>query len=359
MDIKEAIILGRMTYQVMLAKITKFPRPVSVNLQVTKVCNLDCPYCFADLHSLTQVPDPSTRETLETIDELYKYGCRHIILMGGEPLIRKDIGAIIKYIKSKWMRCEMVTNGYFVQRHIESLKLLDSLCISIDGPKEPNDKARGEGCHDKVLEAIPFLKKHGIKMRIHAVLTRYNLDSGLPYIGNLAKEFGIPFNFSMIMLPPDKRPDYINFTDEEITRFLHEYRRYRDEGYPVFTSDACFDYMLNWPKKGAYTIYLDDKLTPEEVRSVMPCNYGQYNAFMDMDGNVYKCCLTWKNGLNWREHGMRKCIEHVGKNLINCLSCRSIGDIERAILLRFASMENLKMVFKYMARSLSKTRTNN
>ena len=42
-NIRQGIILGRMGGQVLLAKITKKPRPVSTNLQVTKVCNLDCP----------------------------------------------------------------------------------------------------------------------------------------------------------------------------------------------------------------------------------------------------------------------------------------------------------------------------
>lgn len=352
MKVKEMISLGRMVWQVILAKVTKFPRPTSVNLQVTKYCNLNCPYCFADLETLKGVKELSTQETLETIDELYKYGCRHIILMGGEPLIRKDIGEVIRYIKSKRMRCEVVTNGYFVDRHIDDLKICDSVCISLDGPKEVNDRLRGDGCHDKVLNAISLLKSKKIKSRIHAILTRYNLEVGLPYIANIAKENGFPFNFSMIMLRHEKRPDYIHFTEEEIVKFLNQYKWYRDNGFPVFTSDSCFEYMLNWPKKGDCTIYVDDKLTPEQMRWVIPCNYGQYNAFVDVDGKVYKCCLTWKNGLNWREHGMKACLEHIGKNLIGCISCRSIGDIERALLLNFASVNNIRMVFKYITMRL-------
>ena len=349
MKLTEMYVLASMFGQVLASKITKRPRPVSVNLQVTKFCNLKCPYCFADLGSLAEIKELSTKEIFETINELRKYGCRHIILMGGEPLMRKDIGEIIRYIKGKRMRCEIVTNGFFVDRYIQALKLCDSVCISLDGPKEPNDRLRGDGCHDRVLNAMEILSDNKIKARIHAILTRYNLESGLPYIAETAKKFGFVFNFSMVMLRQDIRPDFINFTEEEIVRFLNDYRRYRDNGYPVFTSNTCFDYMLNWPKKGDYTIFRDDDLTPAQWKWVMPCNYGRYNAFVDVDGRGFKCCLTWKNGLNWREKGMRQAIDHVGKNLINCVSCRSIGDIDRALLLSFKRFDIMRMAYDYIS----------
>lgn len=356
MKFKETAILGRMTWQVMLAKLTKFPRPVSVNLQLTKICNLDCEYCFADMESLKQerVKDPTTKELFETIDELYKYGCRHIIMMGGEPLIRKDIYELVNYIKSKWMRCEIVTNGYYVEKHIEALKLCDSVCISIDGEKESNDLVRGEGCHDAVVGALKFLKANDVKIRIHSILTQHNIKSGPQYIAELAKDFAFPFNFSMIMLRPEKKPDYANLREDQIQDFLDDYKGHRDKGYPVFTSDATFDYMKKWPMPGQPTIFKDDPLTSKQWKDVVPCNYGQYNAFVDTDGCVYKCAVTWKNGLNWREHGMKAALGHIGKNLINCVSCRSIGDIERALLLNFSSWNNIKMVFKYLSTSVTK-----
>ncbi len=342
----------RMAWQIFLAKITRSPRPVSVNLQVTKMCNLRCPYCFADLETLKEVDDLSTDDILETIDELYKFGCRHIILMGGEPLCRRDIGKIIRYIKSKWMRCEIVVNGYFVKKYVEDLKLCDSVCISLDGPAASNDILRGKGCHDKVIEALRILKENNIQARIHAILTRYNFQDGPPYIAETAKKFGFPFNFSMVMLRPEIRQDYLEFTEEETIDFIQRYKQLKDQGYPVFTSDTCFQYMEKWPKKGEFTIFERDKLNKEQMKWVVPCNYGKFNAFVDVDGMVYKCCLTWKNGLNWRKHGMRKCLEHISTNLLDCVSCRSFGDIDRALLLNFASLGNSVMVLKYISKKV-------
>ncbi|MBF0134701.1 MAG: radical SAM protein [Magnetococcales bacterium] len=347
--IRDLIVLIRIIIQVLRVKITRRARPVSVNLQVTKHCNLACSYCFADLESLATVKDPDTSEMMETIDELYRHGCRHIILMGGEPLIRKDIGTIIRHIKNRWMRCEIVTNGYYVAQHLEDLQACDSVCVSLDGLRESNDVVRGKGCHDTVVKAMDFLHAKGIKTRIHAIITRENLHSGsMRYIAELAARYGFAFNFSMAMLRPELRDDSIHFTEEEIQEIIAEYRQLRMDGFPVFTSERCLKYVAKWPKKGSYTIFEADSLTPEEKRWVMPCNYGRYNAFLDVDGSVYKCCLTWKNGLKWREHGMQACIDHVGRNLLHCVSCRSIGDIDRAMLLEFASLGNLRMVWNYL-----------
>ena len=75
--------------------------PLIVNYQVTTLCNLRCIYCYADLHSPKEERDLSTAEIFREIDELYGLGTRWIRLMGGEPLMRDDIGAIIDYIKKK------------------------------------------------------------------------------------------------------------------------------------------------------------------------------------------------------------------------------------------------------------------
>jgi len=114
--------------------------------------------------------------------------------------------------------------------------------------------------------------------------------------------------------------------------------------------------MKNWPKPGEPTIFHSDNLTSEQLKDVVPCNYGLYNASVDTDGKVYKCAVTWKNGLDWRKDGMKAALNHIGQNLINCISCRSIGDIERALLLSFRNLKNIKLAFSYITRKVGKVR---
>ena len=126
--------------QLVRLKLTGRRVPFFVSLQVTKFCDLQCSYCFAELETLRGTSDFTTEQWKGIIDELHVLGTRWIWLQGGEPLIRNDIGELIDYIKSKGMVCELVTNGTQLKRKINSLIHLDSLCISLDGDRDANDR---------------------------------------------------------------------------------------------------------------------------------------------------------------------------------------------------------------------------
>ena len=112
------------------AKVTGRRIPVRVCLLVTKYCNLTCFFCYAeDILNSKAVQEYSLDNIKNIVDQLYKAECRQIPIVGGEPLIRDDIGEIIDYIHNKGIFVEMTTNGYFVKKRIEALKKVDHLCI--------------------------------------------------------------------------------------------------------------------------------------------------------------------------------------------------------------------------------------
>jgi MoaA/NifB/PqqE/SkfB family radical SAM enzyme len=96
---------------------------------------------------------------------------------GGEPLIRKDIDKLINYSKDLGFISNLVTNGFFVKKHIKTLKNLNLLTISLDGPKRVHDKTRGGGAFEKAVEAIKIAKENNINVSALPVLLNANLEN--------------------------------------------------------------------------------------------------------------------------------------------------------------------------------------
>lgn len=93
-------------------------------------CNLDCGYCDTKWANTPQV-----EYTWMTTAELYAYimesGVRNVTLTGGEPLIQKDIAALIEKLgQNPALRVEIETNGSvdiapYKQRP-------DNVCMTLD-----------------------------------------------------------------------------------------------------------------------------------------------------------------------------------------------------------------------------------
>src|SRR5215510_10626637 len=74
------------------------PRPFSATFNVTNRCNLRCSYCNFPMLD----PRELSLDRLELLfDRLRDLGVQRLGLSGGEPLMRKDIGAIVKLAKAR------------------------------------------------------------------------------------------------------------------------------------------------------------------------------------------------------------------------------------------------------------------
>ena len=77
-------------------------RPLSVQILVTKFCDMTCNMCFTypidSKEKFKNTIEPSFEQLKYLIEESCKIGAQVIIPFGGEPLIRKDIGKIIDEI---------------------------------------------------------------------------------------------------------------------------------------------------------------------------------------------------------------------------------------------------------------------
>lgn len=315
-------------------KITKEPFPLCVHLQITKRCNLRCIYCYADPENLANVPDLEYSEYTRLVDELVSMGTKWIRFLGGEPLIRDDIGQMVDYAKSKGIVTEMNTNGYFMRQRGQDIRNLDSLVVSIDGAKKTNDKCRGQGSYDKAIEAVEIAKDLGMSVRLHGCLSRYHQLKDIDHIANLAVKYGTAFNFSApspIFFNDDQRMK--GHPGQEQAAILHQRCiQLKAQGYPLTNTNTAADYVRKWPNPKTDVLTNDDfKKFSIPKRSYVPCTAGKLYCTIDVDGRVYACASLWRNALNYREVGFKKAWQHLHN--LDCLSCNYIANIELNLLL--------------------------
>lgn len=274
---------------ILRAKLTGRPFPFQVQFTLTNRCNLKCQYCYADYPHRPD-DDLSTEQVLSIIDALGQAGTRRFNLVGGEPLVRQDIGAIIAHVKGKGYECAMTTNGYYVRKRLAAVRMLDLLCISLDGDRQAHDKCRGSGSFDKAMEAIELAIEHRVPLQAACVLTKYNLRC-IEYVLDLAGRYGFTVGFSTLIaatgVAAGDRPHYLP-TDEEYREALARLLRYKQQGRPVLFSTKSLAYALHWPLS-----YGQDKIIGVEPSfDYIRCNAGRYFAIVDANGDLYPCPAT-------------------------------------------------------------------
>jgi len=176
---------------ILKALVFKKKTPLLVSWAITTRCNKSCKYC--DIRSI-KVKELETGQALSVIAELSQLGTKIIHFTGGEPLVREDIGIILKYCEKKGILTSINSNGSLVEQRMRDLMNLNLLGLSLDGPEEVHDYIRGEGSYREVIAAITLAKKKGINVRIHTVLSQLNLQF-IDFLLGKAEEFGTPILF--------------------------------------------------------------------------------------------------------------------------------------------------------------------
>jgi len=126
------------------------------------------------------------------LDVLRQLGVMEIVLSGGNPLLREDIGEIIDYASQSFITT-VYDNGSLALEKIDALRSVDFVAISMDTLDEKkNDYIKGvHGAWKKAMEAVETLREKGIfggvsptisQLNLHEIadFTRYFTDRGVP-----------------------------------------------------------------------------------------------------------------------------------------------------------------------------------
>jgi MoaA/NifB/PqqE/SkfB family radical SAM enzyme len=260
--------------QLLGRRITRRKSPFQVTFSLTNRCNFRCAYCHIPLQERAEM---TTDEWRAAIDEFADAGMGRASFMGGEPLLRKDVPALIDHVKRRGVHASINTNGWLVPQYIDALARLDLVCLTLDGPPAIHDAQRHPGSHARVLDALELLRARGTKTVTMTVLTATSIDT-VDHVLEIARRFGVQAFFqlehdaamdvSLPIAPGVTRARIAALTDKLAAR--------KREGWPVGNSFA----LLETQEKQRVLGGCDD------------CHAGTYFAYVFSDGTVSHCIFT-------------------------------------------------------------------
>lgn len=157
--------------------------PLTITLQITRKCNLNCVYCS----EVGFISDPSLEETNRMLENLQ--GVKRIIISGGEPTLRGDLFSILELCKKNFDVVAMASNATNIDREMtkELSKYVDYIDVTIDGPRAIHNKIRGS--YDKIIQGLWNLKQADVELSIVMVLLEENKNC-VPYVAQIADALG-------------------------------------------------------------------------------------------------------------------------------------------------------------------------
>jgi MoaA/NifB/PqqE/SkfB family radical SAM enzyme len=192
-------------------------RLIIVSYEVTLSCNCNCRHC--DLGGIIKDEKQIKPEEYRDLTERLKPLAAQI--SGGEPLLRKDLAAIVKAIKRGGVQYAiLVTNGVLLDeskyRELREAGV-NQFSVSLDFPDERHDEFRRRpGLYRRLDENLPRLAKLGFRdIILNTAITKANLKEILP-LARKAAEWGVDMSYSAYTALRTGNEDYCLNSGEDL-----------------------------------------------------------------------------------------------------------------------------------------------
>ena len=175
--------------------------PLHVVFILDNRCNLRCIHCSSNASTNASV-GLAYEEAKEIVAQLAAVGVMDIAYSGGEPLLRPDLPALVRFARGLGISVGTSTNGYpLTARKAQALRSagLSRLQVSLDGPRDTHDRIRGRGAYDRAVRAISRSLDAGLRTHVCFTAMRMNADL-LEEVIELAFGLGVHgFNLSQFV----------------------------------------------------------------------------------------------------------------------------------------------------------------
>ncbi len=275
-----------------------------IQFQYNYACNFRCEHCsikkFQGKKEGRQFTMEDVKDLARQADEM---GLARFVITGGEPLVFKDLGELVKAIDPQKFYINCDTNGWFLNeekaRYLREIGV-DRIQLSLDSLNaEEHDSFRNApGSHARVIKAVDIALDAGLGIFIQTVVTKQRLysDEFLEFIKYFNKKgVGVFVNYAKPVGAWEGNFDAL--VNKEDMKYMEEL----EKKYKVFTH-LTPAYGLNLG-----CIAVKGIISVTQYGDVLPCPYIHVSL-----GNVFKEPLK-----DIIERGLD--IKHFGERVETCL----------------------------------------
>lgn len=158
--------------------------PWRLVVDLNEACNIQCSYCHIDAlygaraKNARTLPTETVNSLMQDADQMQVFD---ITLTGGEITIMPDFLDYLRPVRDlRFSSVQMISNGTRITQQLAE-QLVDAgmqrVSISIDGPEDANDHARGSGVWKRAWRGVENAVAAGLKVNVISVLGKHNLDN--------------------------------------------------------------------------------------------------------------------------------------------------------------------------------------
>lgn len=261
---------------------------------ITSNCNLQCSHCYNQERYWNKSYRELSKDQIDiVIKKLKELEFSGIHLLGGEPLIAKELIYIIEKAKDSKLEISIVSNGTLLTKNLmeKFCELgIESIGISLEGTRaKEHDTVRGNGVFDTVLnnvkDAITIKQQlnSNIVIGMSFTLTEDNLDKSYNII-EFANEIGFDgVSISYLSKEGKARDGFDSKKVSEKNKFLFidkviEQYKHIDK-----------DFILNIDARGYLGEYIYKKHGVKISADKVGCKGGHRQFYITADGAFLPC----------------------------------------------------------------------
>ncbi|MEM9783200.1 MAG: adenosyl-hopene transferase HpnH [Pseudomonadota bacterium] len=222
--------------------------PLVLMLEPLFKCNLACPGCGKiDYPELILGRRLSPEECWQAAEEC---GAPMVAIPGGEPLIHKEIGEIVRGLVERKFYISLCTNALLLEKKLKLFEPSPYLFFSVhlDGLKEHHDKAVAQkGVYDRAVKAIKAAQDKGFKVNVNATIFEgYPADELADYL-DTCTAMGVGISISpgfAYERAPDQQHFLARRRTKEFFREVFRIGKQRGSKWSLSHSPIFLDFLL-------------------------------------------------------------------------------------------------------------------